>query len=153
MTIVDQAVGDVQVDRRIGLERRSGFWTARGLVVLAFDQCGFGLRLLEGRDFWERVARAWYLAEPGVRRSASADGIIGAWKLKEPVAAMTIVFEVSPPNENLTRDIASSSNRRDRRPDPTAAELDAFARRPAPLRCSLTVVRAKSPGCADAELG
>ncbi len=26
--------------------------------------------------------------------SASADGIIGAWKLKEPVAAMTIVFEV-----------------------------------------------------------
>ena len=29
MTIVDQAVGDVQVDRRVGLERRSGFWTAR----------------------------------------------------------------------------------------------------------------------------
>ena len=59
----------------------------------------------------------------------------------------------SPPNENLTRDIASSSNRRDRRPDPAAGELDALAGRPAPLRCSLTVVRAKSPGCAEAELG
>ncbi|MCZ6793829.1 MAG: alpha/beta hydrolase, partial [Planctomycetota bacterium] len=28
-----------------------------GLVVLAYDQCGFGLRLLEGRDFYERYPR------------------------------------------------------------------------------------------------
>ncbi len=33
MTIVDQAVGDVQVDRRVGLERRSGFWTSMSGIV------------------------------------------------------------------------------------------------------------------------
>ncbi len=29
-TIVNQVLGDVQVDRRVVLEGRSGFWTARG---------------------------------------------------------------------------------------------------------------------------
>ena len=38
----------------------------QGIVVLAFDQCGFGLRLLEGRDFyqdypkWSRLGRMVY---------------------------------------------------------------------------------------------
>ena len=30
---------------------------AAGFVVLAFDQCGFGLRLLEGRDFYQKHPR------------------------------------------------------------------------------------------------
>ena len=30
---------------------------AQGYVVLAFDQCGFGLRLLEGRDFYQKYPK------------------------------------------------------------------------------------------------
>jgi len=44
----------------------------QGLVVLAYDQCGFGLRLLEGRDFyrdyptWSRLGRMVHDAQAAV---------------------------------------------------------------------------------------
>ena len=49
---------------------------AAGYVVLAYDQCGFGLRLLEGRDFYSQAPRWSRLGRMVVDVSAAADFLI-----------------------------------------------------------------------------
>ncbi|MFP6692240.1 MAG: alpha/beta hydrolase [Pirellulales bacterium] len=49
---------------------------AAGYVVLAYDQCGFGLRLLEGRDFYSRAPRWSRLGRMVADVSAAADFLI-----------------------------------------------------------------------------
>ena len=49
---------------------------AAGYIVLAYDQCGFGLRLLEGRDFYSRAPHWSRLGRMVADVSAAADFLI-----------------------------------------------------------------------------
>lgn len=49
---------------------------AAGYIVLAYDQCGFGLRLLEGRDFYSQAPRWSRLGRMVADVSAAADFLI-----------------------------------------------------------------------------
>ena len=49
---------------------------AAGYVVLAYDQCGFGLRLLEGRDFYKKAPHWSRLGRMVADVSAAADFLI-----------------------------------------------------------------------------
>jgi dienelactone hydrolase len=48
----------------------------RGFVVMAFDQCGFGMRLLEGRDFYEAYPKWSRLGRMVHDVSAAVDFLI-----------------------------------------------------------------------------
>jgi len=50
----------------------------RGCVVLAYDQCGFGLRLLEGRDFYARHPRSSRFGRMVADARAAVDSLIDA---------------------------------------------------------------------------
>jgi dipeptidyl aminopeptidase/acylaminoacyl peptidase len=68
---------------------------AAGYIVLAYDQCGFGLRLLEGRDFYSRAPRWSRLGRMVTDVSAAADFLIdgkGAAKGALPKIATDKVY-------------------------------------------------------------